>query len=218
MKIELENESELDHYIICHKCHTVHKEITIDDGSKALCSMCKMVLYRYDTKLIEHGLSLSISGFIFFLLANLFPLIKIDILGVESHMTILSMIIGLFNSSYFIVGTFVLYLIVIFPFMIFILYILLFTLLKLKKSEALVKDILILLAQIEPWQMSDIFLVSILVAIIKLFGMASIHIGISFWTLFIFVLIDIYMTRSIHLGELWVLKQKIYANKKGEIS
>ncbi len=213
MKIELEDENDLDHYIICHKCHTVQEEIAISDGSKALCSMCKMPLYRYDTRLVEHGLALSITGLIFIVLANLFPLIKIEILGTESYITIISMISSLIGSGYYLVALFLLYLIVIFPVMIFSLYILLFALLKLKRAEELAKNILILLAQIEPWQMSDIFLVSILVSIVKLFGMATIHIGISFWTLFVFVLIDIYMTRSIHLGELWVLKKEIYSKK-----
>lgn len=218
MKIELEDESDLDRYIICHKCHTVHEKVAIDNRSKALCSMCKMVLYRYDTRLVEQGLALSIAGFIFIVLANLFPLIRIDILGNESHITITSMIVSLMDSGYYIVGIFILYLIVIFPLIIFLFYILLFTLLKLKRGEGVVKNILILLAQIEPWQMSDIFLVSILVAVIKLFAMATIHIGVSFWALFIFVLINIYMTKSIHLGELWVLKQEIYSEKNGGIS
>ncbi len=214
MKIELEDETELDHYIICHKCHTVQKEIPISDGSKALCSICNMVLYKNDSKIVEHGLALSITGLIFIILANLFPLIKIDILGSESYITIISMISSLVNSGHYLVAIFLFYLIVIFPLMIFSLYILLFSLLKFKKNEELVEDILILLAQIEPWQMSDIFLVSILVAIVKLFAMATIHIGISFWTLFAFVLIDIYMTRSIHLGELWILKKDIYSKKE----
>ncbi|SFV62918.1 Paraquat-inducible protein A [hydrothermal vent metagenome] len=218
MKIELEDESDLDHYIICHKCHTVHEKVAIEDGSKALCSVCKMVLYRHDTRLIEHGLALSVTGLIFFILANLFPLVKIEILGAESYITIVSMISSLMSSGYYIVALFLLYLIVIFPVMIFSLYILLFALLKLKRGEGLVKNILILLAQIEPWQMSDIFVVSILVSIVKLFGIATIHMGTSFWTLFAFVLIDIYMTRNIHLGELWTLKQNLYHDKNRGLS
>ena len=212
MKIELEDEDDLDHYIICHKCHTLHKEITISHGSKALCSVCNMTLYKHDDRLVEHGLALSITGLIFFVLANIFPLVKIEILGNESYITIVSMISTLVGSGHYLVALFLLYLIVIFPAIIFLFNILLFSLMKLGRGEGVVKNILVLLAQIEPWHMSDIFLVSILVSIVKLFGMASIHIGVSFWTLFVFVLINVYMTRSIHMGELWGLKQKIYGN------
>ena len=108
-------------------------------------------------------------------------------------------------------------LIIIFPIMIFIIYISTFTLLKLKRGRVLTKELLILLGNIEPWHMSDIFLVSILVSIVKLFDMAKIYIGISFWALFAFVLINIYISRNIHLGELWILRKNIYYGNKRKI-
>ena len=212
MKIRLNSEDELDNYIICHKCHSLYQNVPIAEGSKALCSKCGVVLYHHDGKLIDNGLALSITGLIFFILANTFPLIKIEILGSESFISISSMIVSLITSGYYLVGLFVAYLIFIFPLMIFILYILIFTLLKMGKGEALSKKLLILLSRILPWHMSDIFLISILVAMVKLFALAQIHIGTSFWTLIVFVLIDTYITRNIHLGELWILKKKIYNN------
>ncbi|HHH37174.1 MAG TPA: paraquat-inducible protein A, partial [Epsilonproteobacteria bacterium] len=93
-------------------------------------------------------------------------------------------------------------------------YILIFSLMKGGKGKTMTKDLLILLSRIQPWHMSDIFLISILVAIVKLFGMAEIHFGISFWALIVFVLIDTYITRSIHLGELWTLQKQVYRSKK----
>lgn len=216
MKIKLNNENELDGYIICHKCHTLHKKAPIADGSKAVCTKCAIVLYHRDSKILENGLALSIAGLIFFVLANTFPLIKIEILGSESFISITSMIGSLIKSGYYLVGLFVTYLIFIFPLMIFVLYILIFTLLKMGKGEALSKELLILLSRILPWHMSDIFLISILVAMVKLFSLAQIHIGTSFWTLIVFVLIDAYIVRSIHLGELWILRKDIYKYPKKE--
>jgi len=51
--------------------------------------------------------------------------------------------------------------------------------------------------------MSSIFLISILVSLVKLMNMLEIYIGISFWALTIFVMIDLYMTKKIDIGELW---------------
>jgi paraquat-inducible protein A len=217
MKIGLENEEELDHYIICHKCHTLHREAPIADGAKALCTYCGTVLYHRDSRIIDHGLALSVAGLIFFILSNIFPLIKIDIFGSDSFITILSMVISLVNNGYYLVGLFVLYLIFIFPLMIFLLYVLIFSLMKVRRGRVLTKELLVLLSHIQPWHMSDIFLVSILVAVVKLFGMAEIHFGVSFWTLVLFVLIDIYLTRTIHLGELWCLRKKVYGDMTTEV-
>jgi paraquat-inducible protein A len=214
--MKLENEDELDNLIICHRCHTLHKEIEIQDGSKACCRECKTVLYRYDSRLAEHGLALSISALIFFVLANFFPLVKIEILGHEQFITIIKTISSLFENGFFIVGLILSFLIFVFPLMIITIYMTIFLLLKLRKGEKLSKELLILLSHISPWSMMDIFLVSILVALVKLIGYAQIHMGIAFWTLIVFVLLDIYLTRTIHISEIWMLRKRVFLEEKQE--
>jgi len=208
--MKLENEDALDNLIICHECYTLHEEIPIKDGTKALCSHCGSVLYRYDSRLVEHGLSLSIAGLIFFILANVFPLVKIEILGHEQFITIPKTVIALFDNGFYVVGVLCAFLIFIFPLMIFLINIILFTLLKLKKGKFFTKELLVLLSHIKPWSMSDIFLISILVALVKLIGYAQIHMGISFWTLILFVLIDLYITKKIHVSEIWMLRKRVF--------
>jgi paraquat-inducible protein A len=214
--MKLENEDELDNLIICHRCHTLHKEIEIQDGSKACCRECKTVLYRYDSRLAEHGLALSISALIFFVLANFFPLVKIEILGHEQFITIIKTISSLFENGFFIVGLILSFLIFVFPLMIITIYMTIFLLLKLRKGEKLSKELLILLSHISPWSMMDIFLVSILVALVKLIGYAQIHMGIAFWALMVFVLLDIYLTRTIHISEIWMLRKRVFLEEKQE--
>lgn len=174
------------------------------------------ILYRYDSKLADHGLAFSITGFVFFLLANLFPLVKIEILGHEQFITILKTFVALFDNGFYFVGLLCAFLIFIFPLMIFSINILLFTLLKLKKGKELTKDLLVLLSHIKPWSMSDIFLISILVALVKLIGYAQIHMGIAFWALILFVLIDLYITKMIHVSEVWMLRRRIYENEDSD--
>ena len=211
--MKIENEDELDNFIICRQCFTLNEEIPIKDGSKALCSECGGVLYRYDSKLIDHSLALSFTGLIFFILANLFPLLQIDILGSEQFITIPKTIASLFENGFYIVGFVCAFLIFIFPLMIFLINILLFALLKLERGEKLTKELLILLSHITPWSMADIFFISLLVALVKLIAFGQIHIGISFWALMVFVMIDIYITKSIHLSEIWMLRKRILFNK-----
>jgi len=212
--MKIENEDELDNLVICHQCYTLHKEVPIHDGSKACCKECGTVLYRYDSRLAEHGLALSLSALIFFIVANFFPLVKIEILGHEQFITITKMIFSLFDNGFFIVGVILSFLLFIFPLMIIVIYMILFTLLHFAKGKQLTKDLLILLADILPWSMMDIFLVSILVALVKLIGYAQIHMGIAFWALFVFVLLDIYITKNIHISEIWMLRKRVFLNEQ----
>jgi len=216
MKIDISSDEELDNLVICHKCHTLHRKLPIEDRSKALCRNCGTVLYHRDERLLEHGLALSLSGLIFFIVANAFPLVRIEILGHEQFISIPSMILSMVDIGYYLVALFVGYLIFIFPLMIFSIYILLFLLMKRKRGKILSKKLLVLLAEVKPWNMSDIFLISILVALVKLIGMAEIHFGISFWALLLFVAIDLYLTRYLRIGELWELRKKVYGTKKRE--
>jgi len=206
--MKLENEDALDNYIICHQCSTLHEEVPIKDGSKACCSECGGLLYSHDSRLASHGLALSITGLIFFILANSFPLIQMDILGTEQFITLPKTIYSLLDSGFYLVGFLCLFLIFIFPLMIFLINILLFLLLKMERGVKTTKELMILLAHIIPWNMADIFLISILVALVKLIAFGQVHIGISFWALMVFVLIDVYITKRIRLVDLWMLRKK----------
>ena len=212
--MKIENEDVLDNYIICHQCFTLQQEIPIQDGTKACCSECGGLLYRYDSKLIDHSLAWSITGVIFFALANAFPLIKIDLLGSEQFINLPKTIMSLFENGFYVVGFFCIFLIFIFPLMIFFINILIFTLLKMGRGEKVTKELLILLSHIKPWSMADIFFISILVALVKLVAFGQIHIGISFWALMAFVMIDIYISKSIQLHEIWMLRKRIFLKKE----
>jgi len=208
--MEVENEDALDHLIICPKCYTLHKEIEIKDGFKACCCECGTLLYCYNSRAVEHGLALSITALIFFAVANFFPIVKIEILGVEQFITISQTFITLFDNGFYFVGLLCAFLIFVSPLVVVSLYIILFTLFKMKQGARLSKLLLVWLSYSLPWNMSDIFLISILVALVKLIGYAQIHMGIAFWALMVFVVIDLYITKMIHISELWILRRRIF--------
>ena len=212
--MKLETEDDLDNFIICSQCYTLHKEVPIQDGSDAICTECGTILYRYNTKLLDNGLALSITGFIFFILANLFPIVNIELLGHEQFITIPKTFIALFENQFYLVGLLCAFFIFIFPFMIFTMNIILFSLFKFQILPVLAKDLLILLSYLKPWSMSDIFLISILVALVKLIGYAQIHLGVSFWALILFVMVDLYISTQLHISEIWMLYKRVYRNKK----
>jgi paraquat-inducible protein A len=203
-------EEDLDNMIICPKCHTLHKKIRLEEGYTATCNSCGVILYRYEERMLVHSLAFSITGLILFLVANLFPLVSVDMLGIENHVSILSMISALINKDFLIVGIVVSFLIFIFPFMLLLSFIALTSLMLLGIGREISKDLLVLISKILPWSMLEIYLVSILVALVKLMGLMQIHFGLSFWALVLFVMLDIYLSKSIRVGEYWELRRRIY--------
>ena len=159
-------------------------------------------------------MALSITALILFSIANFFPLIQIELLGHEQFITIPRTFLSMMEQGFYLVGILLAFMVFIFPLMVFILYFLIFMLMKLKKGKKLTKELLVLLAYVLKWNLTDIFLISILVALVKLVGYAQIHMGVAFWALALFVIIDLYLTKQIRLTEIWMLRKRIYDEEK----
>ena len=196
--------------IICKKCDTIHKKRSLEVGSVAKCDECKSILYRRHKNLLDYGLALGISAFIFFILSNMFPIVTISLKGSYEDITLLSVLFSLFRDGYYLVGIFCSMVIFIFPFFLLVVYIWIMWLMRNKKDEHLAHRLLIILSKLLPWNMTEIFLISIFVALVKLIGYAQIYLGTSLWALIVFVGLDLYLAKSISIDELWRAKRRVY--------
>ncbi len=211
--IEKINQISLDNFIICKKCDTLHRKKHLKIGGVAKCTECGSILYRRHRNLVDYGLAIGLSSLIFFIIANAFPIVDIELRGVHQQITLPSVIFSLFENGFFLVGIFCMFVIFLFPLLVMMLFIWIMWLLKLQRSELLVERLLVLLAKLLPWNMTEIFLISIFVSLVKLIGYAQIHFGLSLWALVIFVLFDLYLSKSISIDELWRAKKRIFRGK-----
>ncbi len=211
--IETLNEIPLDNFIICKKCDTLHQKKLLKIGGVAKCSECGSVLYRRHRNLVDYGLAIGIASLIFFIIANAFPIVNIELRGVHQDISLPSVLLSLFENGFFIVGVFCSLVIFIFPFTVMVIFIWIMWLLKIQRGEREIEKLLIFLARILPWNMTEIFLISIFVALVKLIGYAQIHFGLSLWALIVFVAFDLYLSKSISIDELWRAKKRIFKGK-----
>jgi paraquat-inducible protein A len=207
--------SELDNLIICHKCHTLHEKIPLKEGAKAHCSKCDILLYKNDTHALDRTLALVITALISLIVSFEFTIITININGLEQSLNLTSLFVVIVEHRQYIVGVMLLFLIVIFPFTILISMFFLIIYMKMGKAEYLVRRLLILLAHLRPWSMVDIFFISLLVAMVKLFDLAQIELGISFAAFILTLFLDAIITKNISFYELWEHHDKIYGAKNG---
>ena len=206
--------NELDKLIICPNCNTLHKKIDLPKGKSAKCQNCGVVLYRNDGKILNYSISLGITGLILFFISNLFPLVKMSFLGHEQFVTIPSMIKALFDNGFYVVGLVVLLIIFLLPIVILVLYITFSIMMLMKSGEKASKNILIMLSRLLPWNMMEVFLLAILVSVTKLSGYVDVDVGISFWSLAVFIVFDVYLIKNIHMGQLWDLRYRVFHAKK----
>ena len=207
---------ELDQFIICKKCDTLHRKIPLHQGTKALCSKCNTVIYQRNDNMIEHTLALIITTFISLIVAFQFDIITININSLERTLTLASLFSVLIEHKEYIVGVMFLFLIVIFPLMILSSMFFILFFMKIKKYGYSVKRLLILLSHLKHWSMIDIFFISLLVAMVKLFDYARIELGVSFSALILTLILDTIITNNISFYELWQKYDEIYGEDEDE--
>jgi len=207
---------ELDHFIICKKCDTLHRKIPLHKGAKALCSKCDTLIYQRNDNMIEKSLALVITTIISITIAFTFTLITININGLEQTLSLTSLFAVLIEHQQYIVGLMFLFLIVIFPLMILssIFFILLF--MKIEKYGYSVKRLLILLSHLKHWSMLDIFFISLLVAMVKLFDYARIELNIGFIALILTLILELILANGISFYQLWERYEIIYGVENEE--
>jgi len=205
--------NELDNLIICHKCHTLHKKVPLRQDGKALCSNCNILLYQNSEHMLDKTLALVVTAFISLVVAFQFSIITININGLEQSLNLSSLFMVIVEHEQYLIGLMLLFLIVIFPFVIIVSMFFLLLYMKIGKAGYLVKRLLILLAHLRPWSMVDIFFISLLVAMVKLFDIAQIELGISFAAFILTLFLDAFITKNISFYELWEHHDKIYGEK-----
>ena len=121
-----------------------------------------------------------------------------------------SIFVTIFEHKQYLIGVMLLFLIFLFPTFIFIAIVILLTLMKLKTSPYLVKRLLVLIAKLLPWSMIDIFFISILVAMVKLFDFAQLELGIGFGAFSIILILNLFILKRINLSDVWDKYDYIY--------
>ncbi len=204
------NDIPLDKLVICNECHTLHRKIRLKDAKAAYCDVCENTMYHSHNNILKNASALSIATLITFILASSFAIVRIEMNGIWHDLTLPFVFVTLFKEQFFVVGLIVSFLIFVIPLVYILLYTIIMLFFNLRIGKETSRKLLIILAKLKPWNMIEIFLISVLVALIKLIGYAQIEFGISFWALVVFIILDIYLSKNIQLIDLWDLRDEIY--------
>lgn len=195
----MQNEKDL---LICPRCFTLHKKRSLAKQDEARCQRCGKVLMRSVNALEWRVLAFSISGIVFLLLALLFPLVDIDLGGIRSSLNMVDAIMKLWENGELFIALFAFLVLILFP-LLFVGSLLMVSIAMIFKRKRLARDLLIFATTLSHWSMLDIFFVSILVALVKIYEYAQIRFDSAFIALALFILIEIYLSKYIRLEWYW---------------
>src|SRR5690606_23016938 len=167
--------------IACPHCATLHQRVPLQAGATATCVRCDSMLYQQSAITLNGWIALVLCALIVFAIANYFPIVTLWIKGmsVEASLpgalyltwqqghSVLSVMTGLFG--FWLPLTQLLFL--------------LWALLAIQ-SGRLPWDFrygMRVLRYVTPWSMVPVLMLGILVAIVKLAGLASVQLGPAIW-------------------------------------
>jgi len=180
--------------IACHECDLILTLPKLTRGTKASCPRCGLVFTRHFTQAKSKLLAYSLSAVIFFVLTFLFPFLNFSSQGSVKSVTFLQSLFSLGSDTYLILVIFMLLTTVVVP--IFMLLGMIYVILSssVNSNLPLVKAVLRGVFHLKPWNMTEIFLLGILVSMVKIQSLAHVDFGFSFYTFALYVM-SMAMTR-----------------------
>ncbi len=170
-----------NHLVACPSCDLVLAETKPKNKTTVLCPRCGQILHRSKRKSPEKTCALSLTGLLLFIPAMFTPLLTLGILGDVTRISLAASIYKLFVDLHFLVGTVVFFTAFALP---FFLLISLFTVslsLLTHTEHPLFPHLFRYFVHLKEWAMTDVYLLGILIAIIKLIHSGSLTFNIGFF-------------------------------------
>ena len=157
----------------CHLCHKVQDD-TLDQ-----CIRCGTRLDKRKPLSVQRSLALLMTAIILYIPANIYPILETTTLGLKEQNTIIGGVIVLWNHGSYLVSTVVFVASVLIPVLKFLVlgYLIAVVRNDNRKHLAQTAKLFHITERMGPWSMIDVFVVTLLVALIQFGGIASVYPG-----------------------------------------
>lgn len=189
--------------IACRECDLLQREVSLAPGGTARCLRCGAILYRN----IRHGLDRSIAfllaAAVLYLIANINPIVGLEAQGVSTSTTLLGGVRALLNQDLPAVALLVFVTTILAPAVEIAVMLYLLLPLRFGRVPAGFEAILPFMQEVKRWNMVEVFMLSILVAIVKLTTIASVLPDLALWSFGGLTLLMTAVAASFEPHEVW---------------
>lgn len=172
-----------ERYVVCRHCDAVQRQISLGRHEVAACATCGCIVSRHQLLSIDQLLALTAAAAALFLIANLYPLMTVEVDGMHTQATVLGAVLRMLQGWETWPGIMLAFCMFILPMIqiTVLLWILAFA--SFGRQAPGLRGLLVALHRARPWSMSEVFLLGALVTIVKLSSWVEITPGIGVWAL-----------------------------------
>lgn len=193
----------MGHHISCSQCDLIHKIPPVATHANAYCVRCGAELFRSRPDTINRSIAWTLSSAVLFLVAVSFPFIALVSQGVERQTGLLTGVYEIYMQGMTSLAILVALTCVVSPIiqMLGLLYVLLP--LRFNRTFPHMESVLRLFQQIRRWNMMEVFLLGILVALVKLSDIATIVPGIAVYAFALLTVCHAFAVSSVDAFQVW---------------
>ena len=169
--------------LICRDCDAVHRRTTLESHQVAHCIACGAVLARGPRLGIDQLLALTVAAAILFLIANANPVLSIEVAGIRTQANGLTAALSMEHGWVGSAATVLALTTFLVPMTQIALLLWLLSFASVARRAPGCRSVLIALHRLRPWSMTEVLLLGVLVAIVKLSGWVQVVPGVGVWAL-----------------------------------
>jgi len=189
--------------IACHECDLLQREVPLSPGRVARCKRCGAELYRSAHKSVDHTLAFALAAAVFFIVANSYPIVGLEMQGTRNDTNLLGAVQALWTQDMWHVATLVFVTTILVPAVELTVMIHLLLALKHRRTPAGFTIIMRILQNVHPWGMVEVFMLGVLVALVKLTHFANVIPGLALWSFGVLTLLLAAAASSFDIRGVW---------------
>jgi len=189
--------------IACRQCDLVQNVPSVEGRATARCARCNAVLFRTRVNTVDCTIAWTLSALILFMVAISFPFLGINSNGLERHTSLLTGIFEIYGQGMVSLAILVALTCVLVPVMQMVGLLYVFLPLKFNRKLPFVETIFRLFQHVQPWNMMEVFMLGILVALVKLGDIATIAPGVAVFAFACLILCLAFAVSSVDAHQIW---------------
>jgi len=162
--------------IVCETCGLMQQVEKLEPGARAECCRCMSIIGSRKINSLGRTAAFSLAALILYIPANIYPILRMNYYGAYSENTVWEGCVNLFNDDQWFVAGIVFLASIVIPFfkLLGLFFLVITTKLRSARGRQQRTWIYKIIAVIGPWAMLDVFLLSVLVALVKLQQIATV--------------------------------------------
>ncbi|MFT4564394.1 MAG: paraquat-inducible protein A [Gammaproteobacteria bacterium] len=189
--------------IACPTCDLLQHARVLNARERANCPRCGQLLRKGSGDSLQANLALAITVMILLAIANLFPIMSLEIEGQHRATTVIEGVVALWNGARIETAILVLAVTIVIPLLRALAVVAVTIPLMLNRSPARFARLLRFVTNMTPWGMTEVYLLGALVAFIKLGDLANVEPGPALFAFGCLSVISALSTSHLDTAAIW---------------